>query len=68
MTIENGVWLTSGVVVTPGVTIGCCSLICANSVVTHDVAPFSIVAGSPAKVIGYIDENTGVYHWESEEK
>ncbi|WP_413285412.1 acyltransferase [Vibrio sp. MA40-2] len=65
--IENGVWLTTGVVVTPGVTIGRCSLVCANTVVTHDVAPFSIVAGTPAKVVGYIDEKTGQYHWHKED-
>ena len=65
--IEDGVWLTTGVVVTPGVTIGRCSLVCANTVVTHNVTPFSIVAGTPAKVVGYIDENTGQYNWNKED-
>jgi acetyltransferase-like isoleucine patch superfamily enzyme len=61
--IEDGVWLTSGVVVTPGVTIGRCSLVCANSVVTNDVEPYSIVGGMPAIVLGKIDRDTGKYTW-----
>lgn len=63
VTIAKGVWLTSGVVVTPGVNIGKCSLICANSVVTSNVPPYSIFAGTPAKQIGHIDAETGQYHW-----
>lgn len=66
--IEDGVWLTSGVVVTPGVSIGKCSLICANAVVTSNVEPYSINAGSPAKCIGNIDRETGEYRWFKKEK
>lgn len=61
--IEDGVWLTSGVVITPGCRIGKCSLICANSVVTSDVPAYGIAAGTPAKVIGSIDPETGKYNW-----
>ncbi|TEW54704.1 acyltransferase [Psychromonas sp. RZ22] len=66
--IEDGVWLTSGVVITPGVTIGRCSLVCANSVVTSDVAPYSIVGGTPAVLLGNIDRETGKYTWFTKEK
>ncbi|GAD80350.1 acyltransferase [Vibrio ezurae] len=66
--IGDGVWLTSGVVITPGNDIGKCSLICANSVVTTDIPPYSIAAGTPAKVIGKIDSETGEYHWFKQEK
>lgn len=66
--IEDGVWLTSGVVITPGVTIGRCSLVCANSVVTNDVAPYSIVGGTPALLLGKIDRITGKYIWFNKEK
>jgi acetyltransferase-like isoleucine patch superfamily enzyme len=66
--IEDGAWLTSGVVVTPGCTIGRCALICANSVVTQDVPPYGIAAGSPAKLIGHIDRQTGDYHWFEKDK
>ncbi|MEI6897902.1 MAG: acyltransferase [Psychromonas sp.] len=66
--IEDGVWLTSGVVITPGVTVGRCSLVCANSVLTNDVKPYSIVGGTPAMPLGVIDRETGIYTWFSKEK
>lgn len=44
-------WLGANVVVASGVTIGERSVIGANSVVTHDIPPYSIAAGAPAKVL-----------------
>ncbi len=41
----------SNVTVLPGVTIGEGALVGAGSVVTHDVAPYSVVAGNPARVL-----------------
>ncbi|MGV3000528.1 acyltransferase [Vibrio sp. E150_018] len=67
VTVEDGVWLTTGVVITPGVTVGRCSLICANSVVTSNVPPYAIMAGSPAKQIGEICKETGKYNWFNKE-
>ena len=61
--IEDGVWLTGGVTITPGCRIGRCALVCANSVVTSDIPPYAIAAGTPAKVIGNIDPKTGEYRW-----
>jgi acetyltransferase-like isoleucine patch superfamily enzyme len=49
--IGDNCWLGIGAVVTSGVTIGERCVIGANSVVTHDIPPFSIAAGAPAKVI-----------------
>ncbi len=49
--IADDVWCGANVVVTSGVTIGKRAVVGANSVVTTDVAPFSIVAGAPARVI-----------------
>jgi lipopolysaccharide O-acetyltransferase len=46
--IGDNVWLGDGVVVMPGVKIGDSSVIGANSVVTHDVPSFTVVAGVPA--------------------
>lgn len=46
--IEDNVWIGAGVIVLKGVTIGTGSVIAAGSVVTKDVAPFSIMAGVPA--------------------
>ncbi len=52
--IGDDCWLGANVVVTSGVTIGDRCVVGANSVVTSDVAPYSIVAGSPAKVVGSV--------------
>ena len=49
VSIGSDVWLGTGVVVLPGVTIGDGAVVGANSVVTRDVAPMSIVAGAPAR-------------------
>ena len=53
--IGENCWLGIGVVVTSGVTIGERSVIGANSVVTRDIEPYSIAAGSPAKVLRKIE-------------
>ena len=44
-------WIGANVFITPGVTVDDNSIIGANSVVTKDVEPFSIVGGAPAKLI-----------------
>ncbi len=49
--IGNDVWIGSGVFIKAGVKIGSGAVIGANAVVTHDVEPYSIVAGVPAKEI-----------------
>ena len=49
--IENHVWLCSGCTIMPGVTVGEGSVVAANSTVTKDVPPRSLVAGSPARII-----------------
>ena len=51
VTIGHDVWIGHGATVTPGVTIGNGAVIGAGAVVTHDVAPYTIVAGVPARVL-----------------
>lgn len=51
ITIEDDVWIGAGSVILAGVTIGKGSVIGSNSVVTHDIPPYSIAVGIPAKVI-----------------
>ncbi len=50
--IQEDVWIGFGTIVLGGITIGRGSVIAAGSVVTKDVAPYDIVAGTPAKKIG----------------
>ena len=60
--IGNDVWIGQNAVILPGVQIGDGAIIGANSVVGHDVAPYTIVAGNPAKEIRkrFDDELTGL--------
>src|SRR5207253_1129860 len=48
--IEDHVWIGINVSILDGVTVGKHSVIAAHSVVKDDVPPYSMVAGSPAKV------------------
>lgn len=49
--IGNDVWIGTGVYIKAGIKIGNGAVIGAHAVVTKDVAPYSVVVGSPAKVI-----------------
>lgn len=49
--IDENVWIGDGAVILPNVRIGRGSVIGANSVVTRNVPPYSVVAGVPAKII-----------------
>ncbi|HEY3328871.1 MAG TPA: acyltransferase [Capsulimonadaceae bacterium] len=49
--ISDDVWLGEKVTVLKGVTIGHHAIIGAGSVVTKDIPPYAIAAGSPARVI-----------------
>lgn len=53
--IGKKAWIGAGATILPGVTIGDNAVVGAASVVTHDVAPDTIVAGNPAKVIRRIE-------------
>lgn len=56
VTIEDNVFLGAGTIVLPGVTIGSNSIVGANSTVTHDIPPNTVVAGSPAKKLCTLEE------------
>lgn len=49
--VGNDVWIGHGALILPGVTLGDGAIIGAGAVVTADVAPYSIVAGNPARLI-----------------
>lgn len=72
--ISDGVWIGMRAMIMPGVKIGEGAIIAANSVVTKDVEPYSMVAGTPAKHIRYrfsketIDQllELNIYDWSSQ--
>jgi acetyltransferase-like isoleucine patch superfamily enzyme len=55
LTIEENCWIGFGVAVTGGITLGRGSVVGSNSVVKSDVEPFSVVVGSPARVVRMYD-------------
>lgn len=51
--IGNDVWIGKNAVIIDGVSVGDGAVIAANASVVHDVPPYAIVAGSPARIIKY---------------
>ena len=56
--IEDDVWIGRGAVILKGVRIGTGAIVGANSVVTRDVPPLTVVAGAPAKTVRQRDDTT----------
>ena len=55
--IKDGAHIGIGAIIMPGVTIGEGAVIGAHSVVTHDVPPYCVAVGAPAKVIRTFTDN-----------
>ncbi|WP_315852568.1 acyltransferase [Rubripirellula reticaptiva] len=51
VTIEDNAWIGAGVIILKGVTIGTGAVVGAGAVVSKSVAPWTVVAGIPAKTI-----------------
>lgn len=60
ITIGNGVWLASGVIVNGGVTIGDNAVIGSGSVVTKDIPANVIAVGNPCRVLRKITEEDSI--------
>ncbi|MFC0522236.1 2,3,4,5-tetrahydropyridine-2,6-dicarboxylate N-acetyltransferase [Pontibacillus salicampi] len=56
--VEDGVVVGANAVILEGVTVGEGSVVASGAIVTKDVPPNTVVAGTPAKVIKEIDEQT----------
>lgn len=52
VTVEDDVWIGYGATVLSGTTLGRGCIVAAGAVVIHDVAPYDIVGGVPARPIG----------------
>lgn len=57
VTIGDHAWIGFRAIVLPGVLIGEGAVVGAGAVVSRDVAPFTIVAGNPARPIGLRPKN-----------
>ena len=55
--IGNDVWIAANACICRGVSIGNGAVVAAGTVVTHDVEPYTIVAGVPAKPIKKLFSN-----------
>lgn len=54
--IEDGASIGAGAVILPGVRVGARAMVGAGAVVTRDVAAGSLVVGSPARHVRFIDQ------------
>lgn len=52
--VQTGASLGAGAVILAGNTIGKFAMVAAGAVVTRDVAPYTIVAGNPARAKGWV--------------
>lgn len=55
--IGHDVWIGTGAIIMPGITIGNGAIIGAGSIVTKDVLAYSIVVGNPATILRMRFEN-----------
>ena len=56
VTIGNHCWIGASVVILPGVTLGDFCVVATNSVVKTSFPPYSIIGGTPAKLIRKMNE------------
>lgn len=54
--VKQGASLGANCTIVCGTTVGRCAMIAAGAVVTHDVPDFALMAGVPARQIGWVNE------------
>ena len=55
--IKKGAWIGAGASILPGVTVGIFAIVGAGAIVTKDVPDYSVVVGTPAKVVKTLDKD-----------
>lgn len=59
-------WICSRSIILPGIKIGEGAVVASGAIVTHDVEPYTIVGGIPAKVIGQREKKDYCYGYKKE--
>lgn len=57
VTIGNHVWIGTGSIIMPGVTLGDYCVVAANSYVNKSFDPFTVIGGNPAKLLRTFTED-----------
>jgi acetyltransferase-like isoleucine patch superfamily enzyme len=60
--LKNHAFVGIGAILLPGVVVGECAVVAAGSVVTKPVEPYTIVAGSPARLLRSLTETERQEH------
>ena len=55
--IKKGAWIGAGASILPGVTVGKYAIVGAGAIVTKNVPDYSVVVGTPAKVVKKLDKD-----------
>ena len=64
--VERGASVGANATLLPGVRIGSYAFVGAGAVVTHDVLPFELVVGAPARRLGWMSRAGERLHFEGE--
>jgi phosphonate metabolism protein (transferase hexapeptide repeat family) len=69
-TIGHDVWIGHAATIMPGITVGTGAVVGAGAIVTHDVAPYQIVVGVPARPLRWrfpaevVDQLLAIAWWD----
>ena len=63
VTIKDEVWIGSGAIINPGITIGRNCVIGSGSVVTKDIPPNVVAVGNPCRVLRSIGEHDKEFYF-----
>ena len=63
--IGDYAWICSRAIIMPGINVGNGAVIASGAIVTKDVPPYAIVAGVPAKIIGWRKQANWTYGYKT---